>query len=305
MTSLFLLQLLNGVQFGILLFLIAAGLTLVFGIMDFVNLAHGVIYMVGAYLAVSFTQMTGSYGLGLLLTLPATLLIGLVLELLVFRRLYDRPHLDQVLATFGLVMIVTEGVQIIWGAAPLSVAMPEALSGSIPLIGQMRYPVFRLVVIGAGLATALGLYLIIGHTRIGMRLRAGATSRAMVSALGVDIHKLFTVIFAFGAMLAGFAGAMVAPILTVDSGMGEQVLILAFVVIVIGGIGSVRGAFAGALLVGIVDTMGRSFGPILLRLVMEPAAAGQAGRVLAPMLVYILMAAILAARPTGLFGQKT
>ncbi|RJL05391.1 branched-chain amino acid ABC transporter permease [Paracoccus siganidrum] len=305
MTSLFLLQLLNGVQFGILLFLIAAGLTLVFGIMDFVNLAHGVIYMVGAYLAVSFTQMTGSYGLGLLLTLPATLLIGLVLELLVFRRLYDRPHLDQVLATFGLVMIVTEGVQIIWGAAPLSVAMPEALSGSIPLIGQMRYPVFRLVVIGAGLATALGLYLIIGHTRIGMRLRAGATSRAMVSALGVDIHKLFTVIFAFGAMLAGFAGAMVAPILTVDPGMGEQVLILAFVVIVIGGIGSVRGAFAGALLVGIVDTMGRSFGPILLRLVMEPAAAGQAGRVLAPMLVYILMAAILAARPTGLFGQKT
>lgn len=304
MINLFLLQLLNGMQFGILLFLIAAGLTLVFGIMDFVNLAHGVIYMVGAYLTVTFSQVTGSYGLGLLLTLPATLLIGLVLELLVFRKLYDRPHLDQVLATFGLVMIVTEAVEIIWGAAPLSVGMPELLSGSVPLIGPLRYPVFRLVVIGAGLATALALWLMITRTRIGMRLRAGATNRAMVAALGVDIRKLFTIIFAFGAMLAGFAGAMVAPIMTVDSGMGESVLILAFVVIVIGGIGSVKGAFAGALLVGLVDTLGRSFGPILLRSVLDPAAAGQAGRVLAPMLVYILMAVILALRPTGLFGAR-
>lgn len=304
MINLFLLQLLNGMQFGILLFLIAAGLTLVFGIMDFVNLAHGVIYMIGAYLTVTFSQVTGSYGLGLLLTLPATLLIGLVLELLVFRKLYDRPHLDQVLATFGLVMIVTEAVEIIWGAAPLSVGMPELLSGSVPLIGPLRYPVFRLVVIGAGLATALALWLMITRTRIGMRLRAGATNRAMVAALGVDIRKLFTIIFAFGAMLAGFAGAMVAPIMTVDSGMGESVLILAFVVIVIGGIGSVKGAFAGALLVGLVDTLGRSFGPILLRSVLDPAAAGQAGRVLAPMLVYILMAVILALRPTGLFGAR-
>lgn len=305
MTSLFLLQLLNGVQFGILLFLIAAGLTLVFGIMDFVNLAHGVIYMVGAYLAVSFSQMTGSYALGLLLMLPVTLAIGLILEMLVFRKLYDRPHLDQVLATFGLVMIITEGVEIIWGAAPLSVPMPELLSGSIPLVGPLRYPVFRLVVIGAGLATAVALWLIITRTRIGMRLRAGASNRAMVSALGVDIGRLFTLIFAFGAMLAGFAGAMVAPILTVDPGMGESVLILAFVVIVIGGIGSVKGAFAGALLVGLVDTLGRSFGPIILRAVIEPAAAAQAGRVLAPMLVYILMAAILAVRPTGLFGARS
>ncbi len=304
MINLFLLQLLNGMQFGILLFLIAAGLTLVFGIMDFVNLAHGVIYMVGAYLTVTFSQVTGSYGLGLLLTLPATLLIGLVLELLVFRKLYDRPHLDQVLATFGLVMIVTEAVEVIWGAAPLSVGMPELLSGSVPLIGPLRYPMFRLVVIGAGLATALALWLMITRTRIGMRLRAGATNRAMVAALGVDIRKLFTIIFAFGAMLAGFAGAMVAPIMTVDSGMGESVLILAFVVIVIGGIGSVKGAFAGALLVGLVDTLGRSFGPILLRSVLDPAAAGQAGRVLAPMLVYILMAVILALRPTGLFGAR-
>jgi branched-chain amino acid transport system permease protein len=292
------------VQLGILLFLIAAGLTLVFGIMDFVNLAHGVIYMVGAYLVVTFSALTGSYGLGLLLTLPATLAIGLVLELLVFRHLYDRSHLDQVLATFGLVMIITEGVKIIWGASPLSVPMPEALSGSIPLIGPLRYPVFRLAIIAAGLATAVLLWFTITRTRIGMRLRAGATHPGIISALGVDIKRLFTVIFAFGAMLAGFAGAMVAPILTVDTGMGESVLILAFVVIVIGGIGSVKGAFAGALLVGVVDTLGRSFGPIVLKAFLDPAAAGQAGRVLAPMLVYILMAAILAIRPAGLFGAR-
>ncbi|MFV0523580.1 MAG: branched-chain amino acid ABC transporter permease [Acidimicrobiales bacterium] len=304
MTNLFLLQLLNGLQFGVLLFLIAAGLTLVFGIMDFVNLAHGVIYMVGAYLVVTFASMTGSYGLGLLMTLPAVLLIGLVLEFLIFRHLYDRSHLDQVLATFGLVMVITEAVEIVWGAAPLTVAMPEALSGSVPLIGPLRYPVFRLAIIAAGLLTALGLWFVITRTRTGMRLRAGASNQAMLSALGVDVGRLFTAIFAFGAMLAGFAGAMVAPILAIDPGMGESVLILAFVVIVIGGIGSIKGAFAGALLVGVVDTVGRVFGPILLRAVMEPSAAAQAGRTLAPMLVYILMAAILAARPAGLFGQK-
>lgn len=305
MTNLFLLQLLNGLQFGVLLFLIAAGLTLVFGIMDFVNLAHGVIYMVGAYLVVTLAAVTGSYGLGLLLTLPAAFAIGLVLEFLVFRHLYDRSHLDQVLATFGLVMIISEGVEIIWGAAPLTVPIPDALSGAVPLIGPLRYPVFRLAIITAGLLTALGLWFVIARTRIGMRLRAGASNRPMLSALGVDTGRLFSLIFAFGAMLAGFAGAMVAPILAVDPGMGESVLILAFVVIVIGGIGSVKGAFAAALLVGIVDTVGRSFGPIILQAVMEPAAAAQTGRVLAPMLVYILMAVVLAARPTGLFGHKT
>ncbi|TRW95426.1 branched-chain amino acid ABC transporter permease [Paracoccus sp. M683] len=305
MTNLFLLQLLNGLQFGVLLFLIAAGLTLVFGIMDFVNLAHGVIYMVGAYLVVTFAAMTGSYGLGLLLTLPATLAVGLVLEFLVFRHLYDRSHLDQVLATFGLVMIISEAVEIIWGAAPLTVPIPQILSGSVPLLGPLRYPVFRLAIIAAGLLTALGLWFVISRTRIGMQLRAGASNRAMLSALGIDVRRLFTMIFAFGAMLAGFAGAMVAPILAVDPGMGESVLILAFVVIVIGGIGSIKGAFAGALIVGIVDTVGRIFGPIALKAVMDPAAAAQAGRVLAPMLVYILMAVILALRPAGLFGQRT
>jgi len=304
MLNLLLLQVLNGAQFGILLFLVAAGLTLVFGIMDFINLAHGVIYMVGAYLMATFSAVTGDYWTGLALALPATLVLGLVLELLVFRHLYDRPHLDQVLATFALVLILSEGVKIVWGAAPLSVPMPEALSGSVPLAGPLRYPVYRIAVIAAGLATALGLYLLISRTRAGMLLRAGASDRPMVAALGVDISRLFMVVFAFGAMLAGFAGAIVAPILSVDPGMGENILILTFVVIVIGGVGSIRGAFVAALLVGIVDTVGRTFGPILLRQILDPAAAAQTGRTLAPMLVYLMMAVILFAAPSGLFGRR-
>lgn len=303
MGNLLLLQVLNGAQFGILLFLVAAGLTLVFGIMDFINLAHGVLYMVGAYLMVSLSGLTGSFWWGLLLTLPATMLVGLVLEIAIFRRLYDRPHLDQVLATFALVMILSEGVKIIWGAAPLNVSMPELLSGSIPLAGPIRFPIYRLAIIAAGLATAFGLWFVIGRTRIGMLLRAGAHDRAMVSALGVDIGRLFMLVFAFGAMLAGFAGAMVSPILSVDPGMGDQILILGFVVIVIGGVGSIRGAFVASLLVGIIDTVGRIFGPIVLKMVLELDAATQAGRTVAPMLVYILMAAILCWRPNGLFGR--
>ena len=303
MGNLLLLQVLNGAQFGVLLFLVAAGLTLVFGIMDFINLAHGVLYMVGAYLMVSLSGLTGSFWWGLLLTLPATMLVGLLLEVAIFRRLYDRPHLDQVLATFALVMILSEGVKIIWGAAPLNVSMPDLLSGSIPLAGPIRFPIYRLAIIAAGLATAFGLWFVIGRTRIGMLLRAGAHDRAMVSALGVDIGRLFMLVFAFGAMLAGFAGAMVSPILSVDPGMGDQILILGFVVIVIGGVGSIRGAFVASLLVGIIDTVGRIFGPIVLKMVLELDAATQAGRTVAPMLVYILMAAILCWRPNGLFGR--
>ena len=304
MTNLFLLQLLNGAQLGVLLFLIAAGLTLIFGIMDFINLAHGVLYMVGAYVMASFAMLTGSFWWALGLTVPAMLICGLLLEFTVFRALYARSHLDQVLATFGLVLVISEGVKILWGSAPLTVPMPDLLSGSVGLIGQLKYPVYRLAILVVGLASALGLYVLITQTRIGMLLRAGASNREMVSALGVNVGRLFAMVFAFGAMLAGFAGAIVAPILSVDTGMGESVLILAFVVIVIGGIGSIRGAFMGALLVGVVDTMGRSFGPIVLRIIMEPAAAGQLGRTLAPMLVYILMAAILFARPAGLFGRR-
>ncbi len=303
MTNLFLLQLLNGLQLGVLLFLIAAGLTLIFGIMDFINLAHGVLYMIGAYLMATFTALTGGFGTGLILALAGALALGLALEALIFRRLYSRPHLDQVLATFGLILMVTEGVKMIWGVSPLAVEMPELLARSVPLVGPLRYPVYRLVIIAAGLLAGLALYALIAHTRTGMRLRAGASNRDMLSALGVNVERLFALVFALGAMLAGFAGALVAPILSVDTGMGESVLILTFVVIVIGGIGSVRGAFLGALLVGVVDTLGRSFGPIVLRAVMEPAAASQTGRTLAPMLVYILMALVLAIRPAGIFGR--
>lgn len=304
MVNLFLLQALNGLQLGILLFLVAAGLTLVFGIMDFINLAHGAQYMVGAYLAASFTAWTGDFFLGLALALPAALLFGLVLEFLVFRRLYQRSHLDQVLATFGLILMLNEAVKIIWGSGPISVPVPDVLSGSIPLIGHVRYPIYRFAILAAGLASAVGLYALVNYTRTGMLLRAGASNRDMVSALGVNVRRLFMFVFGFGAMLAGFAGAMVAPILSVQPGMGDTVLILTFVVIVIGGIGSVRGAFLAALLVGLVDTLGRTFGPILLGMLMDPSAASQTGRTLAPMLIYILMAAVLFFRPSGLFPAK-
>jgi branched-chain amino acid transport system permease protein len=302
-TTLLLIQVLNGLQFGIILFLIAAGLTLVFGVMDFINLAHGVQYMVGAYFAAAFTAYTGNFLYGLLLALPAALAFGLLLEILVFRHLYDRDHLDQVLATFGVILFLNQGVKFVWGAAPLSVPIPDALSGSIPL-GNLFYPVYRFAVIGAGLAVAALLYVLVNHTRAGMLVRAGATNAPMVSALGVNIRRLFMIVFGFGAMLAGFAGAMVAPILSVEPGMGDNILILAFVVIVIGGIGSIRGAFLAALLIGLVDTLGRSFAPNILRLLLDPSMASQTGRAIAPMLIYILMAAVLFFRPTGLFPVK-
>ncbi|AXQ95296.1 branched-chain amino acid ABC transporter permease [Cereibacter azotoformans] len=301
MTNLLILQGLNGLQFGILLFLVAAGLTLVFGVMDVINLAHGSQYMVGAYLAAAFAGLTGSFLLGLLCAVPLALAFGLILERLVIRRLYDRSHLDQVLVTFGLMLMLNEGVRLLWGSAPISVEMPEALSGSIPIWGNLRYPVYRLAILAAGLGVAAALWWAIHRTRMGMLLRAGASNRAMVSALGTDINRLFLLVFGAGAMLAGFAGAMMVPVVSAEPDMGDTVLILTFVVIVIGGIGSIRGAFVAALLVGLVDTLGRTFGPILLRSLMEPDAASQTGRTLAPMLIYILMAAILAVRPAGLF----
>ena len=302
--TLLIVQLLNGIQLGLLLFLIAAGLTLVFGVMDFINLAHGVQYMIGAYLAAMYVAWTGSFWLGLALALPTALAFGLLLEIVVFRRLYERDHLDQMLATFGLILFLNQAVKTIWGAEPLSVPLPDVLSGGVRLMPGLLYPVYRLALIGVGLGTALLLHLLINHTRIGMLIRAGATNGQMVSALGVDIRRLFMIVFGFGAMLAGFAGALVAPILSVEPGMGDNLLILTFVVIVIGGIGSIRGAFLGALMIGLIDTLGRAFGPQLLRLIMSPAAAGQTGRSLAPMLIYILMAAVLFFRPSGLFPVK-
>jgi branched-chain amino acid transport system permease protein len=302
--TLLFVQALNGVQFGLILFLIAAGLTLVFGVMDFINLAHGVQYMVGAYLVAAFSTWTGSFGWALLLALPSALVFGLLLEVLVFRHLYDRDHLDQVLATFGVILFLNQGVKFVWGAAPLSVPVPELLSGSVEIANGLLYPVYRLAIIAAGLVVAALLYVLVNHTRVGMLVRAGASNASMVSALGVNIQRLFMIVFGFGAMLAGFAGAMVAPILSVEPGMGDNILILAFVVIVIGGIGSIRGAFLAALLIGLVDTVGRTFAPNLLRLVLDPAAASQTGRAIAPMLIYIFMAAVLFFRPSGLFPVK-
>ena len=303
-SALFVVQILNGLQLGVLLFLIAAGLTLTFGVMDFINLAHGVQYMVGAYLAAMFVAWTGSFWTGLALTLPTALAFGLLLETTIYRRLYDRDHLDQLLATFGLIIFLNQAVKTLWGAAPLSVPIPDLLSGSVQLMDGLLYPVYRLALIAVGLATALLLHLLINRTRVGMLVRAGATNAPMVSALGVDIRRLFMIVFGFGAMLAGFAGALVAPILSVQPGMGDDLLILAFVVIVIGGVGSIRGAFLAALMVGLIDTLGRAFGPQLLRLAMPPAAANQTGRSLAPMLIYILMAGVLFFRPSGLFPVK-
>src|SRR5215469_11637204 len=302
--SLLLIQLLNGLQLGVLLFLIAAGLTLVFGVMDFINLAHGVQYMLGAYLGVMFYGLTGNFLAALILALAAALAGGLLLEFLVFRHLYGRDHLDQIMATFGIILLLNNGAKAVWGAAPLTLPVPEAFAGSVVLMDGLLYPVWRLVIIGAGLAAAIGIHVLVAHTRIGMLVRAGATNAPMVSALGVNIHRLFMIVFGFGAMLAGFAGVMIAPILSVEPGMGDTILILAFVVIVIGGIGSIRGAFLAALLIGLVDTLGRSFAVDILRLVMGPSPARTVGPAIASMLIYLLMAVVLYVRPTGLFPAK-
>jgi branched-chain amino acid transport system permease protein len=302
--ALFIVQVLNGLQLGVLLFLIAAGLTLVFGVMNFINLAHGVLYMLGAYLAVTFYALTGQFLLATVLALAAALVFGLLLELLVFRRLYDRDHLDHVIATFGIIIFLNHGVKLVWGSAPLSLPMPDFLSGSLQLADGLLYPVWRFVILAAGLATAGLLSLLISHTRTGMLIRAGASHASIVSALGVNIRRLFTLVFGIGAMLAAFAGIMIAPILSVEPGMGDTVLILAFVVIVVGGIGSIRGAFLAALVVGLVDTLGRSFSVDVLRLVMGPSPARTIGPALASMLIYLLMACVLYFRPTGLFPAK-
>jgi branched-chain amino acid transport system permease protein len=302
--SLVLVQTLNGLQFGVLLFLIAAGLTLVFGVMDFINLAHGVQYMLGAYLAVMFYSLTGSFVLALLLALAAALAFGLLLEFAVFRHLYERDHLEQVIATFGIIIFLNQGVKTVWGAAPLTLPIPEFLSGSVLLMPGQLYPVWRLVIIGSGLAVALILYFLVGYTRVGMLVRAGASNARIVSALGVNIRRLFMIVFGFGTMLAAFAGVMIAPILSVEPGMGDTILILAFVVIVIGGIGSMRGAFIAALLIGLVDTLGRSFAVDILRLFLSPSPARTVGPAIASMLIYLLMALVLYFRPSGLFPAR-
>jgi branched-chain amino acid transport system permease protein len=302
--TLLLVQILNGLQFGVLLFLIAAGLTLVFGVMDFINLAHGVQYMLGAYFAVMFYAMTGNFLLALVLALAAALVFGLLLEFAVFRHLYDRDHLDQVIATFGIILFLNQAVKLLWGAAPLTLPIPEIFSGSVSLLPGLIYPVWRLVIIVSGLAVAALLYGVVTYTRVGMLVRAGATNAPMVSALGVDVRRLFMIVFGFGTMLAAFAGAMIAPILSVEPGMGDTILILAFVVIVIGGVGSIRGAFLAAIIIGLVDTLGRSFSVDILRLFMGPSPARTVGPAIASMLIYLLMALVLYFRPAGLFPAR-
>jgi branched-chain amino acid transport system permease protein len=297
-------QVLNGAQFGVMLFLMAAGLTLIFGIMNVINLAHGSLYMVGAYVAAASFAATGSFLLGLAAALAAAIVVGIAIEIVVFRSLYSRDHLDQVLATFGLILFFNELVRILWGSTALYMRVPDFLNGRVELLPGSPYPTYRLAIIAVGLAVALLLYLLIARTRIGMLIRAGAANRVMLGALGVNVRILYTLVFALGAALAALAGVMAGPIFTVESGMGENVLILAFVVIVIGGIGSIRGAFAAALIVGILDAVGRAYLRPLLGALMSRAAADNAGPALASMLIYILMAAVLFVRPLGLFPPK-
>ncbi|HLS50940.1 MAG TPA: branched-chain amino acid ABC transporter permease [Burkholderiaceae bacterium] len=303
-TTLLIELLLNGLQFGLMLFLLAAGLTLVFGIMDFINLAHGSLYMVGAYFAASFTVISGSFWLGLLVAIVATAIVGVILETIVFRRLYQRDHMSQVLATFAIILIFNGGARIFWGEQPLMLNAPALLAAPLELLPGFYYSSFRLFIIITGLAVAALLYFIVAKTRIGMLVRAGASNREMATAMGVNIKTVFTLIFAFGAALCAVAGALLGTILSVQVGMGESILILAFVVIVVGGIGSIRGALVGAILVGAVDTLSRSLLPSALRALLPADVASSLGPALASILIYLLMAAVLFFKPEGLFPAR-
>ncbi len=297
-------QLLNGLQLGLLLFLLASGLTLVFGIMDFVNLAHGALYMIGAYFCASLSELLGSFLLAIAIAIPATAAAGALLEVLIIRRLYSKDHLDHVLATFGLILCFDTMVHFFWGPEGKAIELPAFLDGRLTILPGVEFPTFRLSIILAGLLLAFGLYFVISHTKTGMLIRAGASNRQMVSAHGVDIKSLFTIVFAVGAAMAGFAGMMISPITEASIGMGNEIIIVAFVVIIIGGIGSIKGAFVAAILVGLIDTMGRSFLDTLLKIIVSEQNAETAAPALSAMAIYILMATILAFRPQGLFPPK-
>ena len=299
MSVLLLEQLLNGVQLGVMLFLMAAGLTLVFGVMGLINLAHGSLFMVGAFAAATVAAATGSFLLAVAASVAAAAAAGAIIEVGVIRRLYARDHLDQVLATFALILIFSEGTRMVFGSFPLYLNVPGWLSGPVELPGGVLYPAYRLALIAVGIAVAIGLWALVARTRLGVRIRAGEADREMIAALGVDIRSLYTIVFALGAGLAGLAGALVGTLQSVQVGMGEPVLILAFVTIVIGGIGSIRGAFVGALLVGLTDTLG---GFLLPGAIEALGGTRDAGAILASMMIYVLMAGVLLARPTGLFG---
>jgi branched-chain amino acid transport system permease protein len=284
--SFYLVQLLNGIQYGFLLFLVASGLTLLFGIMGIINLAHGSFYMIGAYLAYWLSGMTGSLWLGILLGLPLALLLGYAVERFAISFLYRRDHLYQVLLTFALILIFNELQRILWGNNVHGVPIPEVLAGSIPLTENQVYPIYRLFISAACIVIAAAMYWVIQKTRLGMMIRAGSSNREMVQALGINVNRLFAIVFSLGVALAAFAGMLAAPVDSVYPGMGENILIISFVVVVIGGTGSIKGAFVGAMLIGLVST----FGKVLL-----PEMASMA--------VYAMMAVILLWRPQGLFGR--
>jgi branched-chain amino acid transport system permease protein len=297
-------QLLNGMGYGLMLFLLAAGLTLVFGIMDVMNLAHGSLFMGGAYVAAQAHVHSGSFMAALVVAVIVTVMAALLLEVLLMRRLYGRDHLAQVLATFGVILVADDLVKMVWGPSPMMAPTPAALAGPVQLMPGLPYPAYRLLILGAGLLVAQGLYLLVNHTRVGMRVRAGASDRPMAELMGVRVGRIFNGVFLLGAALAALAGGLMGPIMAVQVGMGESILIPALVVIVIGGIGSVRGAFVASLLVGLVDTIGRAFLPMLLRATLPPSTAADLGPLFAEIAMYALMAIVLSFRPTGLFAAR-
>jgi branched-chain amino acid transport system permease protein len=295
-------QLMNGLQLGLLLFLLASGLTLIFGIMDFINLSHGSFYMIGAYFCGSIVAYTGSFVLGILIGLVGVFVVGALVEWFIARKLYRKDHLDHVLVTFGLILIFDTLVHLLWGASGMAIPLPEVLNGQITM-GSIVLPTYRLLIIVAGLLVAAILYILVTKTRLGMLIRAGASNRTMIEALGININRLFLIVFALGAAMAGLAGMLIAPITEASIGMGNDIIIIAFVVVIIGGIGSVQGAFYAAMMLGLIDTLSRSYLDQLLGLAMPNAYAETAAPALSAMLVYILMAAVLAFRPQGLFPQ--
>lgn len=297
-------QTLNGLQFGLMLFLLAAGLTLVFGVMDMVNLAHGSLYMVGAFVAAWLVKLSGSFVLGVLGAVLVTALFGMALEAGLLRTLYARDHLSQVLATFALILILNDSVKMIFGNdMPLSA--PAALAGPVELLPGLPYPAYRLLILGVGLALALLLYLLVQRTRMGALVRAGASNREMATVMGTNVTRLFTFVFGIGAALCAVAGALLGPLLAVQVGMGEDILITAFVVVVIGGIGSIRGALVGAILVGAIDTLGRTLLQHVFREFLPPQWASAAGPAVASVAVYVFMAVVLAIKPQGLFPARS
>ncbi|MES2529463.1 MAG: branched-chain amino acid ABC transporter permease [Pseudomonadota bacterium] len=301
---LFIEQMLNGLGYGLMLFLLAAGLTLVFGIMDVMNLAHGSLFMGGAYVAAQVHTQSGSFVAAVLAALVVIVLLAVLLEWLLVRRLYGRDHLSQVLATFGLILVADDAVKMIWGPAPIMASAPAALSGPVQLLPELPYPAYRLVILAAGLLVALGLYLLVNHTRVGMLVRAGASNRPMAEFMGVRVGRIFSLVFLLGAALAALAGALMGPLTAVQIGMGEEIIIPSLVVLVIGGIGSIRGAFVAAMLVGMVDTIGRAFVPVALRSFLPPTLVSDLGPVIAGLATYALMAGILAFKPAGLFPAR-